>query len=427
MNSQSDLISARRTALKPRQGHWLMLDTYMLRLLAKPLMASLAVVMAALLLERLVRLFELLAERGGGAGMVFAMAANLIPHYLGLALPAAFCFSMLSVILRMCEENEMDALEGSGLSIQRIAVPYLGVGVALALVSVALFGYVQPYSRYAFSAIKHALINSPWDAQVIPGTFIDTGNGMRLSALEVGPEGRKLKNVFVFQVTPDETGKKTVETAITAKTGELTARKDAGKLVLSLKDGITMPTSEDGGTTALGFGSLDISRDYAANAPIFRPRGLSEREMTLDELWREAALPGPADRRARLKSEFHARLVRGISLIFLPLLAIPMGLSAKRSPRWESIALTGVIIIAYHQSIQLLEGFGDLQIINPGPAIWSLGAVFGIFCSWLFFSTKGQGQGMPLRHVFKFVDFIAQRIKRLWPARLRPENQARNP
>ncbi len=427
MNSQSDLISARRSAMKPDQGHWLLLDTYMLRLLAKPLMVSLAVVMAALLLERLVRLFELLAERGGGAGMVFAMAANLVPHYLGLALPAAFCFSMLMVILRMCEENEMDALEGSGLSIQRIAVPFIGVGVVLALVSVALFGYVQPYSRYAFSAIKHALINSPWDAQVIPGTFIDTGNGMRLSALEVGPEGRKLQNVFVFQVTPDENGEKTVETAITAKTGELIVDKDASKLVLRLKNGITMPTSEDGGTTALEFGSLDISRNFSADAPIFRPRGLSEREMTMDELWNEAKLPGPADRRARMLSEFHARLVRGLSLIFLPLLAVPMGLSAKRTPRWESIALTGVIIIAYHQSIQLLEGFGDLQIINPGPAIWSLGAAFGVFCSWLFFFTKGQGQGMPLRHVFKFFDFVARRIKRLVPERFRPSRQAHNP
>ena len=407
--------------LKPNQGHWLNVDTYMLRLLAKPLMVSLAVVMSALLLERLVRLFELLAERGGGAGMVFAMAANLIPHYLGLALPAAFCFSMLSVILRMCAENEMDALEGSGLSIQRIAVPYIGVGVILAMISVALFGYVQPYSRYAFSAIKHALINSPWDAQVIPGTFIDTGNGMRLSALEVGPEGRKLKSVFVFQVTPDENGEKTVETAITARTGELIAHKEASKLVLSLKDGITMPTTKDGSTTALGFGSLDVSRDYSADAPIFRPRGLSEREMTLDELWNEAAMPGPADRRARLKSEFHARLVRGLSLIFLPMLAIPMGLSAKRTPRWESIALTGVIIIAYHQSIQLLEGFGDLQIIDPGPALWGLGAAFGLFCSWLFFNTKGQGMGMPLRNVFKLFDVVARGIRTLIPKRFRAD------
>ncbi len=405
----------------------LRLDIYMLRLLAKPLMVSLAIVMTALLLERVVRLFELLAERGGGTGMVFAMAANLVPHYLGLALPAAFCFSMLSVILRMCEENEMDALEGSGLSIQRIAMPFIGVGIALALISVALFGYIQPYSRYAFSAIKHALINSPWEAQIIPGTFIDTGNGMRLSALEVGPEGRKLDSVFVFQITPDENGEGTIETAITAKTGEMVAHKDAGRLVLSLNDGTTMPTSEDGSTTALDFGSLDISREYSANAPLFRPRGLSEREMTLNELWSEAAMPGPDDRRARLLSEFHARLVRGLSLIFLPLLAVPMGLSAKRTPRWESIALTGVIIIAYHQSIQLLEGFGDLQIITPGPAIWALGAAFGAFCSWLFFVTKGQGQGMPLRHIFKGFEFITHHVKRLLPKRFRTNSQAQNP
>ncbi len=417
MNTHSSSISARRSPLKPRTGHLLLLDTYMLKLLFKPLMVSLLIVLTALLLERLVRLFELLAERGSGTGMVFAMAANLVPHYLGLALPAAFCFSVLLVTLRLCEENEMDALEGSGLSIQRIALPYIGVGAILALVSIALFGYVQPYSRYAYGAIKHALLNSPWDARVIPGTFIDTGNGMRLSALEVGPEGRKLSDVFVFQTSASQTGTGPLETAITAKTGELVVRKDTGKLALHLHDGITMPTNEDGSVSALGFDSLTITRDYSAQAPLFRPRGLNEREMTMGELWREIHMPGPADRNARMRSEFHARLVRGLSLIFLPMLAVPMGLSAKRTPRWESIALTGVIIIAYHQSLQLLEGFGDLQLIDPAPALWGLGAGFGLFCTWLFFFTKGQGRGMPLRQVFRFVDFVARRIKRLFPKR----------
>lgn len=424
LNNSSNLISARSTRMAPHQNTFMMLDLYMLRLLAKPMAISLAVVMAALLLERIVRLFELLAERGGGTGMVFAMAVNLVPHYLGLALPAAFCFSILSVILRMCSENEMDAFEGSGLSIQRIALPYIGVGVVFAMISITLFGYVQPYSRYAYRAIKHAMINSPWDAQIIPGTFINTGNGMRISALDVGPEGRALSNVFVFQLSDDETAGGRVETAITAKTGDLTAFEDAGKLVLSMHDGTTMPTGEDGGTTALGFGSLDISRNYSADPPAFRPRGLSEREMTLNELWDEAAQPGPADRNARLRSEFHARLVRGLSLIFLPMLAIPMGLSAKRSPRWESIALTGVIIISYHQSIQLIEGFGDLQIINPGPALWGLGAAFGLFCAWLLLFTKGQGRGMPLRHVFKFVDFLAGQIVQIMPERFKATKRA---
>lgn len=398
----------------------LMLDVYMLKLLFKPLMASLAIVLTALLLERLVRLFELLAERGSGTGLVFAMAANLVPHYLGLALPAAFCFSVLLVTLRLCEDNEMDALEGSGLSIQRIALPYIGVGVILALVSIALFGYVQPYSRYAYGAIKHTLLNSPWDARVIPGTFIDTGNGMRLSALDVGPEGRTLGGVFVLQSTADDnTG--TIETAITAKSGELVVHKDTGKLALHLRNGVTMPTNDDGSVSALGFDSLTITRDYSAKIPLFRPRGLNEREMTMDELWRETHLPGPAGRRARMESEFHARLVRGLSLIFLPMLAVPMGLSAKRTPRWESIALTGVIIIAYHQSLQLLEGFGDLQLINPAPALWGLGAGFGLFCTWLFFFTKGQGRGMPLRQVFRFVEYLARGIKVLIPKRFLPQ------
>ncbi len=402
--------------LIPDQKRFLMFDAYLLRLLAKPLFYSLIVVMSALLLERIVRLFELLAQRGGDTDMVFAMAANLVPHYLGLALPAAFCFSVLSVIMKICQENEMDALEGCGLSVQRIAAPFLVVGVILAVFSVTLFGYVQPYSRYAYRAIKHALINSPWDASVIPGTFIDTGKGMRLSALDVDASGRRLDGVFVFQTGSQDNNDGVVETAITAKTGELVIDEKTSRLHLKLHDGVTMPTRANGETSALRFASLTISQDYSPDAPMFRARGLNEREMTLGELWREGHGPVTAKRRAHVLSEFHARLVRALSIIFLPLLAVPMGLAAKRTPRWEGIALTAVIIITYHQSIQLVEGFGDLQLVNPAFALWGLGAAFGAFCSWLFFFTKGQGRGMPLRNVFKFMDFIARNIKKILPA-----------
>src|SRR5690606_23312485 len=66
-----------------------LIDRYLLGTTLRPLAISLVVVLAALLLERILRLFSLLVDRRGPIGLVLEMAANLIPHYLGLALPAA--------------------------------------------------------------------------------------------------------------------------------------------------------------------------------------------------------------------------------------------------------------------------------------------------------------------------------------------------
>ena len=65
------------------------LDRYLLRLIAGPLALSLAALLLAQLLERLLRLFDLAASAGASPSSVLVMAGTLVPHYLGLALPMA--------------------------------------------------------------------------------------------------------------------------------------------------------------------------------------------------------------------------------------------------------------------------------------------------------------------------------------------------
>lgn len=93
------------------------IDAYLLRLMATPMLAALAVTLGALLLERVLRLFELLTGKGAPLGLVMAMTLNLVPHYLGLALPAAFAVGIIVVMTSLSAENELDAMEGAGWSI----------------------------------------------------------------------------------------------------------------------------------------------------------------------------------------------------------------------------------------------------------------------------------------------------------------------
>ncbi|MFC7554922.1 LptF/LptG family permease [Pseudoroseomonas wenyumeiae] len=143
---------------------------YLLRLLGRPLVATLLVVLPALLLERLLRLFDLVATSAGALGPVIQLVLFLVPHYIGLALPAAFFVSVFTVITQLSEYHELDALQGTGMSLSRLSRPFLAVGVALTLLGLALHGYMQPLGRYNYRAAFNAVTHAGWNAKVGAGT-----------------------------------------------------------------------------------------------------------------------------------------------------------------------------------------------------------------------------------------------------------------
>ena len=66
-----------------------LIDRYVLQRVSWPLAAAVLIGMAALLLERLIRLLDLFANRGGPLTLILRMLGNLVPHYLAIALPGA--------------------------------------------------------------------------------------------------------------------------------------------------------------------------------------------------------------------------------------------------------------------------------------------------------------------------------------------------
>ena len=71
------------------------LDKYVLSQTMRRLTVALSIVLLTLVLERVLRLFEFAAANNAAITLVLQMAASLLPHYLGLALPAAFFISIL--------------------------------------------------------------------------------------------------------------------------------------------------------------------------------------------------------------------------------------------------------------------------------------------------------------------------------------------
>jgi lipopolysaccharide export system permease protein len=358
------------------------LDWYALRCLIGPLLLCLCVLLLAQLLERLLRLFDMAAATGASTFLVLKMVAALVPHYLGMALPAALFAAIFMATARIGDDNELDAMLATGRSITRIAVPYFVVAALICVFNFYLFGYLQPQTRYGYHVTAHEALQAGWNARMEDNRFVTVKHGFTLGADSVGVDGRQLQGVFVQRPTADG------EEIITAQRGQLVPSDDGTRLLLELHNGLILRDYPDGTVRTVRFATGRINEDFTAVPPRYRPRGASVRELTLPELQRSNALVGARDiSPAQRAGEFHGRLARTFLPLLLPLLALPLGMAAKRGRRAPGTVFAVLALLALNQSLQFGESLAETGRVPALLSVWLPVAAFGVFGLWLFRSS----------------------------------------
>ncbi|RAK53018.1 permease [Phenylobacterium deserti] len=380
-----------------------------------PLLGALGVTLVALLLERVLRLLQLLSDSSDRFGFVAELAANLVPHYLGLTLPTAFFIALFMVVSRLNEGSEIDALLASGVSLSRLAAPYLALAAVLTLISLVLFGFVQPYSRYTYRAVLHQAQSAGWNGLVQARTFLSPDPSLTLTADNVDATGQRLQRLFIREVLTD--GR---EQVTTAASGQLVRSPDGRSVTLQMRDGQQLSTSAGGRARVLTFESFSLELPLSGAEKLLRPRGGDERELTLSELLKSAGDPNSVIPRATLMAELWARLARTFCLPLLPLLALPLGLSAKRGGRAPGIIIAGLLLLFFQHMLALGQG---LAADGKAPALLGVGAPFLVFagiCIGIFASSRKRPGETP---VSRLAERIGEVIRRLTPRR-RPKAEA---
>lgn len=354
------------------------LDGYVLRLLAPPFVVVLATLLVTQLLERLLRLMQLSAANGTALLPVLAMLADLVPHYLGLALPAAFGAGMFVTVARLSDDSELDVMLASGRSITRLAMPFFALAIGLSAFSFYLFGWMQPLGRYAFHAAVHDASQASWDARVEENRFVRAARGSTLTADSVDEDGRGLHGVFVQR----SSGKASETT--TARHGRLVPAADGRRLVLELTDGLIVREDRYGKFSLARFRQGVINGDFTPAPPLFRPRGASVRELTLGEL--RAALHGAPGGLppSKLAGEFHGRLARSLVPLFLPLFAVPLGIASKRGHRAAGVVFACLALLMLDHSLQFGESLAESGRFNAAAAVWTPLLAFVALGAWIF-------------------------------------------
>jgi lipopolysaccharide export system permease protein len=317
--------------------------------------------------------------------VVFELLAYLVPHYLGTAIPAALFLGLLFGFNKMSKDSEIDAFMAMGIGVHRLTRPVIVLAAALGLVSLAIFGWLQPHTRYAYRSVVFDVQNVEVFYLAEAGVFMQAGT--RTFILDRLDRGRNaFDHVFMF----DDRGTAGSET-ITAVRGSLIEIKDQPRPVLRLENGHRLKL---GGRPFPGGGDAPlpgIAEFASADTPlgkisdeVFRPRGEDERELTLPELYAQLETPPAKTTPDEMRAELHSRLIKILTPLILPVLAVPFAIGRRRSQRAYRFGLALVVLIAFHEVIEQGNLATQTSGLSPWITMWLPFGLLTAFALWRF-------------------------------------------
>jgi lipopolysaccharide export system permease protein len=370
------------------------IDRYLLRQILATCLVMTGIGLTVLLLERVLYLFSLVADPNNALGYVGQMLLMLTPHYLSIALPAAFFFGVLLTFGRLKQDGEFVVLMAAGHGVARLIAPVLALAMIMTAIAAVILGFVNPHAQYAYRALKHTVAQASLTAAVLDGTFIQA-DGLTFFAERsaVGPAGIELEEVFVHQKGED--GETVV---VTGRNGRLSRDPGDGRPILMLEQGVRAEMPEGAGADALSFRNLSWPVETETEA--FRARGRDQKELTLSELWRARrdATPQSKPSAAEIAAELHSRLVLILSVPLLPLLAAPLALAGRMRSRRGGIAIGLLILIVYYEALNFGDAMAKRDLLPPQIGLWLPFAL--LLAGTAYLLLRALRGGRPVRAMF---------------------------
>ena len=175
------------------------LDRYLLLQIMPTLLITLFIAAVVLSMDRLMRLLDIAVDNGVSTLVVFQMLFNLVPDYIGFALPVGLFLGVLLAFRKLSMQCELDAISASGIGISRFIRPALALAAIIMFLNFVLSGYVQPYTRYAYREILFKITSGVIEQGIGEGVFMNLPNGYTLRVEESRSAGRELYGVFAHK------------------------------------------------------------------------------------------------------------------------------------------------------------------------------------------------------------------------------------
>ncbi len=390
------------------------IDLYIARRLARPFLATGAMVILLLSLENSRRLMGLLDNVEQPTAVLIKLMVYLVPEYLGIGLLISVFVAVAVAFRGFAISGELDIFASIGLSPARLLRVPLLLALAVAMLHAGLRAYVEPAGEQRLDALGTSIALGNLGLSIAPGEF-----------LRPRPD-------TVFHV--DAVDRRTGEfRGLFLRNPDLTVAARAGRVINGGRDGVLLRLSDGHIVVTRSGARPEIASFRALAMPVQllapkRVRGTARHRndrLMLGDLIRAAVSGRTGAERNAARAALGGRFVTAAFIILIPFFGFALGVPPKRSTSALGLGAGILLIVGFVQAVVAIED--SAHALAP---LFQLMIVFGFALAALalFRFQRSQGPGAieaallsasrPARHLSRCmpVDRLMMRL----PAARRP-------
>lgn len=352
------------------------IDRYLFKELLDPFLFGLAsftlILSASMVMFELVRAVILM-------GMPLSIAAQLflfrLPGVVVYIFPMAMLLSSILSFAKLSSDREITAFRAGGISLYRLIIPVLFLGIIVSFLTLAFYEIVVPESNKAAQnlLIKTRIEKTP---KIEKNVFIpEFENG----ALKRIFYARKLKGNSMEGIIVEEFENGALSQLVNAKSAEW---KDSHWI---FKKGITYLLSESGEYKHL----IKFEEQYVAiklsPAELYAGDKKPE-EMNYNSLRSYIELRKKMGANVvDLQIQLNMKIAIPFACFVFALLGAPLGLNPTRKSSSIGLGISVIIIFIYYVLMFSGMALGELEIISPFLAAWLPNVITAGIGGWILY------------------------------------------
>jgi lipopolysaccharide export system permease protein len=358
------------------------LQRYLFLQVLGPFAAGLALFTFVLLIARIMKLVELVVNRGVPTLQILLLFSYILPAFLEVTVPMALLLACLMACGRLSADSEYTALRSSGISLYQFATPIAAFAGLICAVSIFLSVYTRPWGNAALREGIFDLARTRASVGLKEHVFNDEFKDLVIYVEEIEPPGSSLKRILISdRRVPGEPN------TVLARRGTLMANEESHSVNLRLYDGVifTGSPTDQHAYHKTDFSVYDVSLNLDEALGQLETRTRDPSEIPLAELRsriRELGSQGEPALAERV--ELNRRFSVPFATLVFALIGVPLGLQPVRAVRSRGLAVSLVVILVYYLLLTGAETLGQGGHVSIPLAMWTPNIVLGSVGIFLF-------------------------------------------
>jgi lipopolysaccharide export system permease protein len=363
---------------------------YTLREMSAPFALGLTIFTFVLVLARLLRLIELVVNRGLPATQVLALFSYLLPAFLEITVPMAMLLAILVAFGRLSADSEITALRSAGVSLYQLTPSVATVAIASMLVTGVLAVYARPWGNHRLRLALFDIARTRASAGIRPQVFNDEFEGLTIYTERVDAKHDRLVHVLIAdQRDPNQ------QNTIFAEHGTLVSDPERHVVTLDLEQGVIY-TRDAGGRSEYRteFRRYEVNLDLQAALGDLSEADEDPKELALAALrTRIAAKQAAGDTVGVELAELHRKFSIPCACLVFALLALPLGVQPGRAVKSRGFTLSIAVIFAYYILLSIGQAMAEQGRVPAAIGLWLPNLVLGAIGALAF---RRAGREQPL-------------------------------